>query len=399
MEHLRTGRWLRQGNAIVLDDSGLGGETGELPRPGLSFPGKPARPAGKPAAPPIPLFPPKPDERLVANDKMQRALDAAIAAAERARGLSPGTFPVPFTLVELKKLGPLPSAGYLETVTDYIASEGKVPVMYAAYALRDMVQRFATLRGALSLGDLLVRLAKEMNPAIAAASRNIARSLLQDEHRVPSYGKAFTATGIGKNLQVSFSPGLDQALEGMIVPGSDLHAMTCVHQVGYGYLNGALAAGGFFDPAAGRGLWIAGDYQKEKKWPYVRIPSRNDGMAAFAGTTRDMAKLVALIMTDRALDPKSCNEMRGRLNRAANTVFSWVETTGLFSPGTITHHKIGLGPLKSNKKVMSEVTVYQSAVAKGRRYVVAWQNLVEPVPINRFDVAKVIKATITEYER
>jgi hypothetical protein len=69
------------------------------------------------------------------------------------------------------------------------------------------------------------------------------------------------------------------------------------------------------------------------------------------------------------------------------------------SPGTITHNKLGLGLLKSRKEARSEVSVYQSPVAKGRRYVVAWQNLVGLWPIGFADIAKIIKATITEFER
>ena len=47
----------------------------------------------------------------------------------------------------------------------------------------------------------------------------------------------------------------------------------------------------------------------------------------------------------------------------------------------------------------SEVSVYQSPVAKERRYVVAWQNLVGLWPIGFGDIARIIKATITEFEK
>jgi hypothetical protein len=113
-----------------------------------------------------------------------------------------------------------------------------------------------------------------------------------------------------------------------------------------------------------------------------------------------MAKLVSLIMTDRVLDPASCAEMRGRLARAAKGVDTpWVARAGIFKRGTITHNKLGLGLLKSGKKVRSEVSVYQSPVATGRRYVVAWQNLIGLAPFGFADIAKIIKATITEFER
>ncbi|MDD1612942.1 MAG: hypothetical protein LUQ57_07325 [Methylococcaceae bacterium] len=338
----------------------------------------------------------------MADPKLQQALNSAIAKFEKDRKLKPGSFPIRFTLVDVTKpSGPFSSAGLRETETDFIASEAKVAVMYAAYVLRDMVQRFASSTTA-NPANLFFRLGKEMDPAIAKVSRNIALSLLMDKQRVPSYRNVFTVQPVSFGLRatVAFSAGFDRALEGMIVPSNNLHAASCVHGVGYGYLNGALEAGGFFDPSINRGLWVAGDFQQGKKWPSVRIVSRNDGLVAQAGTTRDMAKLVSLIMTDRVLDPASCAEMRGRLARSAKGADTpWITRTGIFKQGTITHNKLGLGLLKSGKKVRSEVSVYQSPVAKGRRYVVAWQNLVGLTPIGFADIAKIIKATIMEFER
>lgn len=366
------------------------------------FPAKPAGRVGSPSPLPVPLFPPKPADPLTADPKMDQALKSAIARIERARRLRPGTFPVSFTFVEVSDASaPFPSAGHLEAATDYIASEAKVAVMYSAYALRDMVRRFATSTSA-NPANLFARLARDMDPAIGQASANIARSLLLDEHRMPSYKDVFTVTpaALGLRAAVAFAPPFDRALEGMIVPSNNASAATCVHGIGYGFLNGALAEGGFFDPSSDQGLWVAGDFLGGKKYPYVRIASRNDGLVAQAGTTKDMAKLVALIMTDRVLDPASCEEMRGRLARAARGIDTpWVTRTKIFRPRTITHNKLGLGPLKSGRNVRSEVSVYQSPVARERRYVVAWQNLVGLSPIGFADIAGIIKATIAEFEK
>lgn len=402
-----TGRWVRRGRVIIVDDPGPRATAADselssgFPRP-VRFPAKPADSTRGPSPLPVSLFPPKPADPLTANLKMEGALKSAIAKFEKDRKLKPGTFPVRFTFVEITDpSGSFPPAGYLETKTDYIASEAKVVVMYSAYALRDMVRRFAASPGANS-ANLFTRLAKEMDPSIIKASKNIARSLLMDDHRVPSYRNVFAMqpTTWGLRVTVAFTPGFNSALEGMIVPSNNVHAGTCVRGVGYGYLNGALAEGGFFNPSSDQGLWVAGDFQQGKKWPYVRIVSSNDGLVAQAGTTRDMAKLVALIMTDRVLDPASCNEMRGRLARAAKGIDTpWVARTGVFKAGTITHNKLGLGPLKSGKLVRSEISVYQSPVARGRRYVVAWHNLVGLQPIGLADIARIIKSTITEFEK
>lgn len=387
----------------------LGGSPGPTSPSGIGFlgtvPSFPAKPAGSPRNPsplPVPLFPPKPADPLTTDPKMETALWKAIEKTEKDRKLAPGTFPIPFTIVDVTSgSGSFPSAGYLETVTDYIASEAKVSVMYSAYALRDMVRRLAASSVA-NMVNLPTRLIKDMNPAIINAFNKIKPSFIMDVHRVPSYPNVFVikpAEEGGLHVTVDFTPAFDKALERMIVPSDNAAAAICVHGVGYGYLNGALAAGGFFDPSSAQGLWVGGDFQGGKKWPYERIFSRNDFWVAQAGTTRDMAKLVSLIMTDRLLDPVSCSEMRGRLARTVGVDPPWIARTGIFKSGTITHNKLGLGPLKSGRNVRSEVSVYQSPVAKGRRYVVAWQNLVGLWPIGFADIAKIIKATITEFEQ
>jgi hypothetical protein len=403
----RTGRWIRRDGVIILDDLAptLPATHGELSRslarPMPRFPAQPTASVGAPASLPVALFRPTPADPLTPNPKLEQALKSAIAKQEKDRKLKPGSFPVRFTLVDVtNSAGTFPSAGHLETVTDYIASEAKVAVMYSAYALRDMVRRFAAAVGA-NPANLFAELKRRMNPSIAAASPIIGRSLLFDEYRVPSYAHVFAVQPetLGR-ATVAFAAGFERALEGMIVPSNNADAGICVRGVGYGYLNGALAAAGVFEPSKEQGLWVAGDYQQGKKWPYVRIGSRNDRFVAQAGTTRDMAKLVALILTDRLLDPLSCKEMRDRLARAAKGPDKpWVARTGIFRTGSITHNKLGLGSLKRGNVVRSEVSVYQSPVTTGRRYVVAWQNLVGLWPIGWADIARIIKATITAFER
>src|SRR5688500_16887414 len=249
-----TGRWVRQGDRIVVNDVGPGYSPVEsefgFPFPSISFPVKPSGKSVSPANLSVPLFPPRPADPLVTDSKMTAALMNAIHALETAHKLKPGTLPIRFTIVEITDpSGSFPSAGYLETVTDYIASEAKVSVMYSAYALRDMVQRFASSAGA-NQSNLFSLLTKQMNPAI---SKTI-RTLLAETFLVPSYRDviALTPINFAHRVSVKFSPAYDKALEGMIVPSNNSDAAKCVHGVGYGYLNGALAAAGC--PS----LWVGG---------------------------------------------------------------------------------------------------------------------------------------------
>jgi len=271
-----SGHWVRQGNLIILNGLGpVATEEREFSRifP-WSVPNFPAKPAGAPGgfSLPVSLFPPKPPDPLVTDPKLEGAINKAIVKLERDRNFKPNTYPVRFTFVDVTNgSGPFPSGGHGETLTDYIASEAKVAVMYSAYALRDMVRRFAAATGA-NKANLFTRLAKQMDPSIINASRKIAVSLLTDGHRVPSYKDVFALTPTsGQGVTVSFSPAFNQALEGMIVPSDNQLAGRCVRGVGYGYLNGVLEATGFFDSSSphGGGLWVAGDFQQGKNWPSV----------------------------------------------------------------------------------------------------------------------------------
>jgi hypothetical protein len=388
------------------------------------------------AATPVPLFRPKPADPLARNTKLQNALDAAIAALERRRGRAADK--IPFCIADVTNASDpaatFPFGGWRSNEIHYIASEAKVSVMYAAFALRDMAQRFADATS-VAPADLFTRLIADMNPAIRAVVPEIATATnLQDMHREPGYTrKRVHANDVdmlaatpkpGGGTTVGFTTDFTSALESMIVPSSNQGAARCVHGVGYGYLNGALEAGGFFDrtatPAPGSGLWEAGDFQGRTDWPNVDITSVNDAGVGQAGTAQQMVKLVSLIFAKRLLDTAACDEMLGLLHRAAvgapragggatrpvDRPFVGRARAGILRAGSITHNKLGLGPLKrAGIEVASEVTVLTGPVAPDRIYVVAWQNVewplatVDPTPITFTDVATVLRDTIREYER
>jgi Zinc carboxypeptidase len=391
-------------------------------------------PSVVPPAMAVPLFRPKVADPLDPNAKFQAALDAAITALETRRSLSAGTMPIPIALAEVTDTsGTFPFAGYRADEVDYIASEAKVAVMYAAFALKDMAQRFADAQ-TIPPADLFTRLVADMNPTIRAVVPAIASATnLNDMQREPGYKRKrvhandvdmLTAApkAVGGST-VSFTTNFQSALEAMIIPSSNQGAARCVHAVGYGYLNGALEAGGFFDstlaPTPGHGLWVAGDFQEAKDWPYVRVNSANDAGVAQAGTARQMVKLVSLIFAKRLLDTAACDAMFDLLHKAAlgvprqRTVAHPVDepfvgraTAGILRAGSITHNKLGLGPLKrAGMEVASEVTVLAAPVAPDRTYVVAWQNLEwplaadDPTPITFTDVATLIRDTIKEFEK
>lgn len=343
-------------------------------------------------------------------------LHSAINYAAAVRSKSPaGKFPCPISIIDLGTgalgAGPssLPYGGYLdEKEEDYIASEGKVGVMYAAYVFRDMVRRFNAANMPKNQDDLFKQLSDTMNKAIEAAVPRLLGGAVPSSHRLPSYGQVLTATKVGSSsLVVDFRTDYVQSLDAMIIPSDNNAAKRCVHGLGFSYLNGALAAGGFFDDKTGLGLWVGGDFQMGKVWAPVKIKTVNDGDSSVASTSKKMAELMASIVTGIVLDKAACDDMRDRLQSAAhpdrkrwpNGDQSWLTRDPMpdgLPPASVTHDKIGLGPLNAGGTVWSEVCILNGVGA--RNYAVAWQNL----KVGQFgfkDVVAVLRDTIAAYEK
>jgi hypothetical protein len=364
----------------------------------------------------VALFPPTPPTLINLDVTLQTALDTAIAALETKRGIAHGTLRPPFAIIDISAGGgtPAPFAGYKADDMDYIASEAKVSIMFAGYALRDMVRRFAPSSGAATQADLFASLQSTIDPKIKTASAIVAAATnITDVQRVPDYPTLFDAAKTGGTWTIDFTPGFVDSLDRMIIASDNNHAGRCVQAVGYGYMNGAFEACGFFDATKRVGLWEAGDFLDPAhlpsgmtKWPYVRVNSVNDGDVAQAGTACQMARLVALIDSGQVIDAASCTEMLSRLADAAKgrpgMTFDrpWIDRPSprVIKKASIVANKLGLGPLKAGPSVRSEVTVLDAPLNPGHRYVVAWQDLKGLTPITFGDVATVIRDTIKGYE-
>jgi hypothetical protein len=359
---------------------------------------------------PVPLFPkPVVPTTFIQSTKLQSAVDAAAAARSNS---SAGIFPCPISIFDLGagELGAgassLPYGGYLDDEQDYIASEAKVGIMYSAYVFRDMARRFNAANSPNSQAELFKQLRDTMDKSIEASVPRVLSGSVPSSHRLPSYEQVLTAKKVGGNLVVDFRTEFVRSLDAMIIPSHNDAAMRCVHGLGFSYLNGALAAGNFFDDSTGLGVWVGGDFQMGKVWAPVRIKTVNDGSSSVASTSEKMAELMASIATGIVLDKASCDDMRDRLGSAANPDperwpdgdQSWLtrdpEPVGL-APKSVTHDKIGVGPLNAGPLVYSEVCVLQGVGT--RTYVVAWQNLSRGV-FDFKDIVAVLKDAITAYE-
>jgi hypothetical protein len=351
--------------------------------------------------PNVPLYPVAPQLSLVSNPKLAGAIQTAISGITTG-GRAPPAFSL--TLVDAGAGGTaLPVGGYKQDDEHYIASMGKVGVMYSAFALRDMVRRWAAKNLPASPEALLAGLASKMDDWIERSSAIVLGGPVQRHHRVPNYRSVFSLTPVGSMIDVQFSPHYLKALEEMIIASDDEKAGECIHGIGYSYLNGALEASGLFDSSKKKGFWVAGDYSFGKNWPSVRIPSQNDGQVAEASTGQVAAQLMAIIMRRAGLDTQSCDSMIDLLGRAAagneapSFLFRSELASNCLAANSVTHSKIGIGPLKTGPTVFSEASVIRGVGASAKTYFVVFQNFT-PSTYKWSDLFTVIRKSISTYE-
>jgi hypothetical protein len=369
-----------------------------------------------PVAPPVSIFPP-PRQLAFPKDAdtaLQPAVSAAVTELIAARNK-----PIPFSLAIID-LGDGSSTGTLKwgahkpNEEHYVASAAKVGALYAAFALRDMVRRFAIVAKVAdvfrTIGTkqpvkplpLFDTLRQMMDPAIDAGANHTLSAAVQREHRVPHYEQVLNEPPPGTAIIPDFTGSFLNSMKLMIVPSDNAGAGRCIRGVGYGYLNGALAKAGLFDVTDGTGVWLAGDFVGV--WPYARIHSVNDAAVAQAGSALAMAKLLALIVNRGVLDANDCNDMRKLLADATQGpdlpfLTRPAVSEALRLPLTkVTHAKLGFGPLKKGGNVCSEMFRLEGIRRPDRSYGVAFQNLNEQES-SLDDVAFVLRRAIELYER
>jgi len=375
---------------------------------------------------PVDPFPTSPyADPFVVSSKLQNALTTAVQnAGSGSGGLMGNVSKMTFTVAELTPAPPFPMGGYHDTEVDFIASEAKVGVMYAAYELRAMARRFLAANTFVQNTDFFNLINSIQTPKFlnAVPLINSAGSLMfgSRDCRKPDYQSLFTTTTNpdGTVASVDFSTGFTDPLTQMVVMSDDPSSTTCNHDIGYSYLNGALSAGGFFGGSSG--VWVGSDYSNgSSNWPTLRVvQSTNDGMATITGTSRQMAKMLALIYTNALVDKGtssaadngaagSCAAMANLVGRAAQELCCL--TSPSIPQSNFVYNKVGysyLGRIPGQGTANSQVSVIKNVVASGRTYLIAWQNLVtpnEPCGLNSdpnvAKVTKVIVDTITQYEK
>ncbi|MFD8543123.1 hypothetical protein [Streptomyces sp. NPDC059649] len=340
------------------------------------------------------LFPdPLPD--LLTPDP---GMTVALTAAQAQTGLTFPTLGVhlncPLSVAAVRNpTGTSPSfayAGFRDGEMHFSGSLLKVAAMLAAFELRQSASDFAITEGDCSANVVFNDVKSAFNADIQkAAPRFLSEAGITEQMRVPKYPRIFDSPrGLASGgCLMSFNAAFAAHVRGMIVPSNNDDAAATIKALGYSWINGLLAKAGLFDPMTNRGIWLAGTFKPgpPDPFPAVRVPSVNDGPSAQATTTIDMTRFLALLTEGATLDSRSvdgiASDMRDLLADAQSAGDSSFMTTGarqglngLGAGFTITHSKIGLGPLNAGGDVASEATVL-SHDDTGQQFLVVWQNL------------------------
>jgi hypothetical protein len=327
-----------------------------------------------PTPPPFPLFPPAPSVSLITNTALQNALNAACASVTIG-GKTPN---FGLTIVDLAASPAAPgnfaSAIWNPNTEHYSASMLKAACIYAAFTLLDLAQRFARARAPKNPAALFALFVSDLDPLINTCCPMITGKA--PKVRLPRWTDVFTATGTGAGMSVQFTPSFAHSIEMMIVPSDNTQAGRCIRGVGYAYLNGLMMVHQFFDPIGQLGVWLAGDYSGSD---VVTIPYSNDVVTKQGATSEEMARLGAVILTGSVLPAASHGAMADLLKKSAHgsdsSWFSRSSTNNNLNGTQVTHGKIGLGPLKSNRNVYSDLNAISDPVGRGGRFIVCYSNV------------------------
>lgn len=396
--------------------------------------------AGEPARPPFPAEFPEPQnwpesielrkrfrdaEAAVSTDPLKTSLDAQGALVPPNK--------LPIIIVALDAGGKHSSVGTSFDQMHYSGSLLKAAAMYAAYQLRKAVFDFSQgLPASLSQEEVFRRFKNDFDAKILAGAPNIPPNL-----RVPpKYPDVLKVTPDGSHYKVAFLSTGDKSrrdfvhhLKEMTEKSHNPSAGVCVQNLGYSWINGVFRAANLFKEVSRgefQGIWLAGDYlyakaQRDKLHAAgtdsdateefnmgisgffeVRIPVLNDGTSKQATTCMDMANLFAQLATGNLIKDAAGSGMTSNADMLAHlTNGVSMSIMGRRMPSTkynILQSKIGFGTLGRDGNcnstptrgcVQSEAMIIERVAAPKPKYVVVFQNVIDPANRNDKDLERI----------
>lgn len=333
---------------------------------------------------------PDPYSTLLGDDPLLgSALETAVGEALAAFPSLEHPFRVAISIVAIDDTISPPDfkhAGTRFGDTFYSASLLKVAAMYAAFELLGSANALAASTGVGTSQELFARLHADFDEVIDTAVPLITQTPgITRAMRLPKYEQIFAIVPlVTGGVACTFSGTFSTNMRRMIVNSDNNAAAACIQALGYSWINGALHAGGFFFPPAQTGIWLAGTFTGAQ--PPVRIPSVNDGTVAQGTTCFDLANLYAHIFQGTLVpvpgsDPSPfSSDMLAMLAVTADvgddpSFMDFTRRPSIQPPRTfsVTHTKVGIGPLKTGQLVCSEGTIVENLEAE-RKFLVVWQN-------------------------
>ncbi len=264
---------------------------------------------------------------LNADVKMEEALAAGLADMQASFPVSGGPGGIAFSMAAV--LGPddFPHAGLNFGGTYYSASLLKVAIPYCAHQLRSAVEDAGNAAGATDGPSTYAAARLVIDPLVANAVPTIVAAGVPHALRVPRYEDVFaTVPTIDGHVAVMLNAAFENSMRDALVLSSNSAAATCIKSLGYGWVNGALAAGGFFSALGQQGIWLCGTFDGVTQ--AVRIASVNDGQAAQVMTTFDMANMYAHVLRGSLVNASASSDFDQLLrDTAAGSEPSWMDAS------------------------------------------------------------------------
>jgi hypothetical protein len=287
---------------------------------------------------------------------------------------------VAFTIAKLgTRENPVKYAGEKEDHMLFSASLLKVSLLYASFELRSRLNKLA---------PSIAWDWKPFRASVAAAIPSISDGPWKQMKIYELL--AITATSdsgvLSFDLQRQHRADLKAIFADQL---QDRAARACMRRLGYSYVNGALAAAGFLDLHAKKGIWYANDLGGG--WPQFHVPVATKGKSSAAMTTLAMSNLLTAMHRGTLIDQTSCKEMMAIMSRGG----SWLDMREVAAKaGSLSFSAKGAKVghhASADAKVSSVKSEGVFLDRKGVPFVAVWQNYPDASPDDPADVINVYR--------
>ena len=289
----------------------------------------------------------------------------------------------------IAKLGtgnnPVEFAGLRAGDMHFSGSLLKLTLLYASFQLAARVNVLAPTIAANDAAAFFAEVDRAFSARIAAA----VPSIPPGEWRKVRFKEVLAATrGADGTFTVALGASHRADLERTVSDqNQNASATACIRRLGYSYINGALAAGGFFDSSTKEKLWFANDFGGG--WPQFHVPVATGGASSVAMTAVGMLLMVSAMHAGTLIDPNSSREMLDMFSKGG----SWLSLTPNPRAFSLTTKAAKVGHAASADAkvgaVKSEATIVE---LDGVPFAVVWQNYPDAVPNVTSDVVHVYSA-------